>query len=127
MVWAPAHVRMVQVQHESPLAHLGSGHEQSPGRDTGFQFDPVQACGSAESEVPGSAPETTRRSGFPIAASQDQSKVGPGMIVQVIRVTLEELVDEHIERKPLAISQEQVLPFQVRFLILTIHDHTVSS
>jgi len=49
------------------------------------------------------------------------------MIVQVIGVALEELVYEHIERKPFPVFQEQIVAFQIGFVVLTIHDHTVSS
>jgi hypothetical protein len=92
--------------------------------------------GAADSEVSWPTPMTDfaglstvgikLRHPFIVATSQDQRGIRPRMIMHVIRVTLEELVQEHIERKPFAIFEEKVIPFQVRFVVLAIHDHPVT-
>jgi hypothetical protein len=48
------------------------------------------------------------------------------MIMQVIGIALEELVDEDVEREPFPIFEEQVVAFQIGFVVLAIHDHAVS-
>jgi hypothetical protein len=77
--------------------------------------------------MPRCSPEPTRRSGLPITASQDQSKVRPGMIMQMIWITFEKLVDKDVEWKPFTILEKKIVAFQVRFIVLAIHDHTVSA
>jgi hypothetical protein len=47
------------------------------------------------------------------------------MIMHIIRITLEEFVYKDIEGKTLAVFQEHVVAFQIRFAIHTVHDHTV--
>jgi len=126
-MWTPAHVRVVQIQHESPLTHFGSRHEKSPGGDARFQLDPVQARGPAESEMARRPPETAPGSGLPISTLEYQCEIRPRMIVQMIWITLEELVDEHIEREPFPVFQEQIVAFQIGFVVLAIHDHPVAS
>ena len=87
----------------------------------------MQARGPAESEMTGSPPETALGSGLPISTLEYQGEVRPRVIVQMVRITLEEFVDEHIEREPFPVFQEQIVAFQVRFVVLAIHDHPVSS
>ena len=47
--------------------------------------------------------------------------------MHVIRVALEEFVQEHIERESFAIFQEQIIAFEIGFVIDPIHDHTESA
>ena len=87
----------------------------------------MQTSGPADTEMSRATPEPTLGCGLPISAPQDQGSVRPGMVMQMIRIALEEFVDEDVEREPLPVLQEQIVAFQIGFVVLAIHDHTVSA
>jgi hypothetical protein len=44
----------------------------------------------------------------------------------MVRIALEKLVDEYVEREPFPILEEKIIAFQIGFVVLAIHDHAVS-
>jgi hypothetical protein len=53
--------------------------------------------------------------------------IGPRMIMNVIWITLEKLVQEHIEWKMFTISKKHVVPFQIWFIVHSVIHNTFSA
>jgi hypothetical protein len=62
---------------------------------------------------------------FVVATFKNYSKKRPGMIMHIVRVTLEKLVYKDVEGKSIPISKEHIVAFQIGFVFHTVHDHTV--
>ena len=45
--------------------------------------------------------------------------------MHVIRITLEKLVYKDVEWKPISISKEHIVAFQIGLVFHSVHDHTV--
>jgi hypothetical protein len=113
------------------------GHEQAPAFHCRIQFNSVIAGSWTESPVTGASPFGHFADAFslavkygnplPVTTTQNQGKVTPGMIMHISRVTLEEPMHKDVEREPGSVFQEHVIPFQIRFIVYPIHDHTASA
>ena len=47
------------------------------------------------------------------------------MIMHIIRITLEKFVYKDVEWKPISISKEHIVAFQIGLVFHSVHNHTV--
>jgi hypothetical protein len=64
---------------------------------------------------------------LPVATLKNYSKKRPGMIMYIIRITLEKLVYKDVEWKSISISKEHIVAFQIGLVFHTVHNYTVPS
>jgi hypothetical protein len=67
------------------------------------------------------------RNPFPVSTFEDHSKVGPGMIMHIIGVAAQKMMQENVEREIVAVSEKQIVAFQVRTIFHTIHHNSLAT
>jgi hypothetical protein len=114
---------------------FGAGHEQGPTLYVRIQFHSVIGAGTGPTKTAGTTPTSDLTNlltlaielwpPLPVPTTQDNGKEGPRMVMQVVRVRLQKLVYKDVEWKTFTIFQEHIVAFQIRFVVHTVHNHTV--
>jgi len=120
---------------ETPVTLFDTRHEQCPTFHCWIQFNSVICFSTSKSKTARPTPfgnfvdlvalGIKLRSPLPVATSQDQCGIGPGMIMHIVRVRLQKLMHKDVEWESVPVFEKHVVAFQVRFAIYPVHDNTV--
>jgi len=120
----------VVLDQEPPVTLLGSGHEQCPTLYARIKLNTMITASTINTNVSRATPSAKfcnllalaieYRSPFIVSTSEDHSGIGPWVIMEIVCVGFEKLVQEHVEREPGAVFEQQIIAFQVRFVVHAI-------
>jgi hypothetical protein len=64
---------------------------------------------------------------FPVPTFENNSGIGPRMVMHIIWVTFEKLVQKNVKRKLFAISEKQIIAFKIWFIFYSVHYNAFAS